>query len=117
MRTANQIAADYREFRGQCKPLCEAAMVQDPTLTLVRGHYYCPDWGKQTHWWTVRPDGTIHDPSARQFPSNGIGMYVEFDGRVECSECGKEMDELEALVESNYAFCSGACHCRFVGVT
>jgi|SRR5665647_377034 len=110
--------SDYTEFRGKCKELSEEAIAQDPTLILVRGHYHCPVWGEQPHWWTVKPDGTIFDPSARQFPSKGIGRYIEFDGGLACSNCGKEMKETDevAQFESNYAFCSTPCHMRFVGL-
>jgi hypothetical protein len=110
---------DYEKFRGKCKPLSEQAVAADPTLRLVRGHYHCPDWGPQAHWWCERPDGTIVDPTVDQFPTKGVGAeYVEFSGMVECSECGKEVPEAEAEIAGNghYAFCSGKCHARFVGV-
>lgn len=110
------MTSDYMEYRGRCKELAEAAVAADPTLTLVRGHYYCPFWGEQSHWWTVRTDGSIHDPTALQFPSQGRGTYVPFDGTVACSECGKTMLEEEGSYESNYVFCSYECHGRFVGV-
>lgn len=115
-RTEEEIAADYIQFRGKCKELCEAAINDDPTLTLVRGHYVCPFWGEQAHFWTVRADGTVFDPSCRQFPSNGHGIYIPFSGKVNCAECGKELLESEASFDSRYAFCSGECHGRFVGV-
>lgn len=111
------MSSDYLEFRGKCKELSEAAVLADPTLRLVRGHYHCPLWNKdEPHWWCVKPDGTIVDPTARQFPSKGLGIYTEFNGRIACSECGKEVTEDEALLESNYAFCSSRCYGRFVGV-
>lgn len=109
-------ANDYERFRGKCKELSEAAIEADSTLTLIRGHYICPIWGEQPHWWTVRPDGTVFDPSKNQFPSKGIGTYIPFDGTVTCSECGKELKEKDAEFESNYAFCSVRCHGKFVGV-
>lgn len=108
--------SDYLEFRGRCRELAEAAVRADPTLTLTRGHYWCPLWGKQEHWWAVRPDGSIHDPSKAQFPSKGLGDYLPFDGFVECAECGKKLLEDEARYDSRYAFCSTLCHGRFVGV-
>lgn len=112
-----QCAADYKEFRGRCKELSLLAIKNDPTLTLVRGHYFCPYWSREEpHWWTVKADGTIHDPSARQFPSKGFGEYTVFDGTVECDECGKEVLEKDASFDSNYAFCSHKCHGRFIGV-
>jgi hypothetical protein len=108
---------NYRIFRGRCQELSEQACAADPSLTLVRGHYFCPLWGtEEPHWWCVRPDGTIHDPSKQQFPSNGLGIYTPFDGWVACAECGKEIKEEEADIEGNYAFCSYGCHGRFVGV-
>lgn len=107
---------DYQRFRGKCKEMSEAAVAADPTLTLVRGHYICPIWGEQAHWWCVRPDGTVLDPTALQFPSKGIGEYIPFDGFLECAECGKRIKESDADIEGNYAFCSYACHGRFVGV-
>jgi hypothetical protein len=107
----------YRAFRGRCKELSEAACAADSTLTLVRGHYYCPIWNSdEAHWWTVRQDGTIHDPSGWQFPSRGLGIYTEFDGLCECSNCGKKVAEERAVFESRYAFCSTLCLGRFVGV-
>lgn len=107
---------DYEKYRGKCKEMSEALVAFDSTLTLVRGHYYCPMWGEQAHWWTKKPDGTIVDPTKDQFPSKGIGEYVEFNGMVECAECGKEIPEEEADFESNYAFCSYICHSHFVGI-
>lgn len=116
MRTPEQQTEDYLRFRGKCKELAEVAILEDPTLKLVRGHYYCYAHGEQPHWWCEKPDGTIIDPSARQFPSNGNGAYVPFNGIVECAQCGKEMQEDEAHFESNYAFCSTRCNMRFVGL-
>jgi hypothetical protein len=108
----------YAKYRGKCRSMSEAAVAADPTLRLVRGHYFCPIYGQQAHWWTVRPDGTIYDPTALQFPSNGHGEYVEFDGWHDCAECGKKIREEDAAIGGNghYAFCSGKCYARFVGV-
>jgi hypothetical protein len=109
---------NYLTFRGRCKELSEAACALDSTLTLVRGHYYCPVWNsREEHWWTARPDGSIYDPSAGQFPSAGLGLYEPFDGFVECANCGAPMREEEVKhTDSRYAFCSYLCHGRFVGV-
>jgi hypothetical protein len=108
---------DYALYRGRCRELSEKACCDDPTLTLVRGHYYCPIWNREEpHWWTTRPDGTIHDPSSKQFPSKGLGVYTPFNGVIPCSNCGKEMKEEEATIEGNHAFCSYTCHGIFVGV-
>ncbi len=108
---------DYLNYRGKCKEMCEEAIKADPSLKLIRGHYWCPIWNStEAHWWTTRPNGTIYDPTKDQFPSKGMGTYMEFSGLVECSECGKEMKEEEAEYESNYCFCSTKCHMRFVGL-
>ena len=107
---------DYTKYQGKCKEMSEALIAKDPTLILVRGYYMCPFWGEQQHWWCKKPDGTIVDPTKDQFPSKGRAEYVEFDGKVACSECGKSMLEEEAHFESRYCFCSGECYGRFVGV-
>ena len=109
--------SDYKKYRGKCLEFCELAIKEDPTLTLVRGYYYCPIWNtNQPHWWTVRPDGSIFDPTKDQFPSKGVGIYTPFNGLISCSECGKEIKEEEADIDGNYAFCSYRCHSNFVGI-
>ncbi len=108
--------SDYIKFRGKCKELSEAACASDPTLKLVRGHYYCPFWNSnEPHWWCERKDGTVYDPSKDQFPSKGAGIYMPFDGILHCSQCDKEILEENADIEGNYVFCSYKCHGRFVG--
>jgi len=108
---------NYLKYRGKCKELSEDACFNDPSLKLVRGHYFCPIWNsEEAHWWTEREDGTIFDPTKAQFPSNGLGIYTPFSGIVECSNCGKSLKEEEASFDSNYCFCSYSCHGRFVGI-
>lgn len=107
----------YTQFRGKCKAASEALCATIPSLDLVRGHYFCPIWNSnEPHWWCTQPDGTIIDPTAAQFPSNGNGIYTPFNGIVECAQCGKEMEEEDASFEGNYAFCSTYCKMRFVGL-
>lgn len=105
----------YRMLAGKCKKICESIAAVDPGWRLVRGHYVCPFWGSRAHWWLESTDGVIYDPTVFQFPSS-IGDYEEFDGVVECAECGKRMKEEDASFDSNYAFCSGECNMRFVGL-
>lgn len=108
---------NYKRYRGKCKEYCERAVSEDGTLRLVRGHYYCPIWNtEEPHWWTVKQDGSIYDPTKLQFPSAGLGAYVEFDGYIDCSNCGKTVKEEDATFDSNYAFCSYRCNGEFVGV-
>ncbi len=112
-----QVDDGYNKFRGRCKELSELACIEDKTLTLVRGYYYCPIWNvEEPHWWCVKQDGVIFDPSKDQFPSKGLGLYKEFNGIVNCSECGKELKEEDARFDSRYAFCSLSCNMRFVGL-
>lgn len=108
---------DY-SLRGKCKEMCDELIKKDPSLKLVRGHYYDPIWNSdQQHWWCVDRKGEIVDPTADQFPSGGIPeFYVEFNGVCECSECGKNILEENAKFESGYSFCSGTCYGKFVGL-
>lgn len=116
-KTDEKVLDGYRRYRGRCKELSEAACAADPELKLVRGHYFCPLWGtNEEHWWTVRKDGAIHDPTREQFPSKGFGTYEPFNGVVKCAECGKEIAEEDARIDGNYAFCSYRCNGAFVGV-
>jgi hypothetical protein len=107
---------DYKLYRGKCREMAEALVKQNPEFRLVRGFYHCPLWGKQSHWWTVKPDGMIVDPSVAQFPSYGAGEYEEFNGIVRCEECGKELPEESAYIDNNHTFCDGKCYGRYVGL-
>lgn len=110
--------SNYRAFRGRCKELSEAAQQQDPTLRLVRGHYFCPVWNtEEAHWWCEREDGTVVDPSAAQFPSQGMGTYTEFSGYVSCEECGKDLPEDQAIAAGRFPVCSSRCYGALVGVS
>ena len=66
---------DYEKYRGKCKQFSEELCAQDSSLSLVKGWYHCPIWGRQEHWWCKKPDGTIIDPTVNQFPSKGLGEY------------------------------------------
>lgn len=101
-------------LRGRCKEMSEAAVAADATLTLVRGWYHDPVWGREEHWWTKRPDGSIYDPTAAQFPVGGIEfLYEEFVGLYPCWECGREVAEVD-LIEGRC--CSARCFMRLVGL-
>lgn len=108
--------ADYLQYRGKCREMAEDLVRQHPDIRLVQGFYHCPLWGKQPHWWTKKEDGTIIDPSAAQFPSYGAGDYEEFNGKIQCEECGKEVTEEKAYIDGNHAFCSRECFGRYVGL-
>jgi hypothetical protein len=110
--------SDYLKYRGKCKEYVEKAVKEDPTLLAVRGFYYDAAWGRQAHWWCLKQDGTIFDPTAKQFPSKGYGVYEEFDGFIECEECGKTVHESKAIIvgNGNYAVCSYECNLKLVGL-
>ncbi len=109
---------DYQKYRGKCKEMSEALVKNNKNLRIVRGYYHCPIWGKQQHWWCENiHTKEIVDPSVKQFPTAGIAAeYEEFDGWLECSNCGKKIHENEASGEGSYAFCSDRCYGMFVGV-
>lgn len=116
-RTDKEIQNDYLKFRGKCKEYSQELVENDPSLTLVRGYYFCPIWGtNEQHWWVKDSKNNIIDPTKAQFPSNGLGIYEEFDGNIECSNCGKSVKEEDASFDSNYCFCSYLCHGKFVGI-
>lgn len=107
---------DYLKYRGKCKELAEEEIKKDPTLILVRGFYHDAFWGKEQHWWCKDANGKIVDPSKDQFPTKGMGEYEEFDGNVECSECGTVLPEAKMTFHGSYAFCSTKCNLKFVGL-
>lgn len=108
--------SDYLMYRGKCKELAEAEVSVDPTLRLVRGYYLCPLWGQQAHWWCVKPDGTIVDPSVRQFPTKGAGAeYIEYNGNIDCEHCGKTVKEGDAYAVDHHRYCSDQCYARDIG--
>lgn len=101
-------------LRGKCQEYAERACADDNSLTLVRGWYCDPTWGREEHWWTTRPDGTIYDPTSGQFPMGGVtDWYEPFEGVYPCEECGREVPEAE-LVQGRC--CSDRCFMRMVGL-
>jgi hypothetical protein len=80
-------------FVGACVETTKEMATVFPELRRVRGHYYCPVWGEREHWWLKAEDGSIVDPTVAQFPSGGLGEYVEWaEGAEEpvgkCANCG-----------------------------
>jgi len=103
-----RLTSDYLTYRGKCKELCLQAIKENPDYQLVRGYYHCAIWGRQEHWWCVKPNGEIHDPSIKQFPDRN-GEYEEFDGYFNCETCGKQITEEEGTIYGRYIFCSYEC--------
>lgn len=111
-----EAATDYLAYRGKCREMAEAACAADSSLRLTRGFYHCPIWGKQAHWWAVKPDGAIVDPSVKQFPTAGqFADYEEFDGNIECEYCHKSVAEEDAYMYGHHAYCSSKCFGHDVG--
>ena len=108
---------NYNKYRGKCREYCDQAIIDDPSLTLVRGHYLCPIINsREQHWWTVRTDGTIFDPTRLQFISGGEGEYEEFDGMCVCEVCGTKTPEEQTIFISRYPVCSDKCAMELVGL-
>jgi len=104
-----------RSLRGKCKEMSEALCVLHDDLTLVRGYYHCLFWGKQEHWWCVKPNGDIVDLTIGQFPSS-TGTYEEFDGSFDCEECGLAVSGKDAIPCGRFVVCSDKCALRLVGL-
>jgi len=101
------------ETYGKCADVTTAMVEAFDELRRVRGHHYDPIWGEREHWWCVAPDGTIVDPTAAQFPNNGLGPYSEIDEATHqeptgmCPNCGD-------YIFDGGQCCSQSCHNQFV---
>jgi hypothetical protein len=110
------ISSNYLKYRGKCKEYAEKEVKADPSLRLVRGHYICPLWGVQAHWWCERPDGSVVDPTVKQFPTAGAGAeYIEFDGLVDCEYCSKRVLQEDVYRVDQHVYCSYECYEHDVG--
>lgn len=86
-----QEESDYLRYRGKCREFCDAAILEDPTLT--PGPWLLP------------------------LPLLGqAGALVEFDGWCSCEECGKKVKEEDAIMCGHYPVCSQGCAMRLVGL-
>ena len=106
---------DYEKYRGKCKQMSEELCAKDVPLTLTKGWYHCPIWGAQEHWWCKKPDGTVVDPTANQFPSKGIGEYEEYVGILSCECCGIDVKEDDAYLVEHHVYCSYKCYGTDIG--
>ena len=96
---------------GECAEITQMMLGAFPELKRVRGHYMCPWWGECAHWWLTAPDGSIVDPTAKQFPSEGQGEYVpHVEGFAEptgkCPNCG-------GYCWTGETCCSEQCHHQY----
>ena len=107
---------NYIKYRGKCKEACEELVAKDPSLTMVRGHYWCPIWNSdEPHWWCVDPEGNVVDPTKLQFPSVGAGYYTPFSGYINCESCGAGVVEEEAYIVGNHTYCGYTCYGHDIG--
>lgn len=114
LRNRQRIADKYAEWiaanvpadcKGLCVPTTKAMAAAFPELYRVRGFYTCPLDGRRAHWWLKTSDGTIVDPTVRQFQSNGYGEYEEYSGPEptgHCLNCGE-------LLFNGATFCHAQC--------
>ena len=96
---------------GTCCHATKLMQEEFPELERVRGHYYDTIWGEREHWWLIAPKGKIIDPTAQQFPSKGMGVYVQWEGGPEptgkCPNCGQ-------YVYNGDQICSKKCELAFI---
>jgi hypothetical protein len=105
---------------GKCAEATLEMCATFPELTRRRGHYLCIVWGEREHWWCEAPDGTIVDPTRRQFPSQSGHAYRPWDESQPeptgmCPNCGDLCYDGGYLCsrkcEVQYAaYCSGGSH-------
>lgn len=82
-----------------CTNLCidyQKLMLQVfPELLPVNGIYYDHIKGTSRHWWCKTKDNIIIDPTAKQFPSNGKGIYEAWPRQKHalryCHYCHKQV--------------------------
>lgn len=83
----------YELSYGECEQATIKMQELFPELKRIRGHYYDTSWGEREHWWLIDENDEIIDPTAKQFPTNGRGVYVPWvEGDPEptgkCLNCG-----------------------------
>lgn len=110
-----QNSTEYLKYRGKCKELSEKYIQDHPEYEIIKGWYWCPFWGKQQHFWTRhKKTKEIVDPSKNQFPSKGMGEYIEYDGMLECEYCGTSIHEEDVYFVDHHVYCSYTCYGRDV---
>ena len=97
---------------GTCREATKDMQKEFPHLRRVRGHYCCPLWGERGHWWLEDEQRNVIDPTRNQFPSKGLGEYIEWNddnpeptGR--CINCGSYCYDGETV-------CCTGCHDEFM---
>lgn len=81
---------NYTKFRGKCEDMSEALCEKDKSLTLVRGYYHCPLWGKQSQMGDVNTKVVCETEeeslTCKNMKEYGDSMDCE---RYKCTVCGR----------------------------
>lgn len=99
---------------GLCADATRRMVVAFPELKRVAGTAYSA-MRTTEHWWCVAPDGTVVDPTARQFSGCGVVEYVPWKPGDEvrvgrCMNCGEDIYErVESLQGSRREICGETC--------
>lgn len=106
-----ELLRKYRSSYCNCGPFTRVMASLFPELMRVAGFYSAPNGASQgEHWWLTDSHGTIVDPTADQFPSQGTGTYVEYDPKLHLLLKGKCMNCGTALYTRDGAYpCSREC--------
>lgn len=104
------IEANVPKAYGKCAEVTLAMQAAFPDLVRVRGHYHDIAWGKRAHWW-LKDGDEIVDPTASQFPGEGLDEYEEWDEstpepNARCLNCGTNFHSPTAGMAYS---CSPAC--------
>lgn len=104
----------YEKTYGKCREACEAMAKEFPELRIAKGHADTLGWGRRAHWWLVADNGSIIDPTRKQFP--GVYNYDEWEPGKEvcvgkCCNCGGEIWEAVQDLEhiENKMLCGPSC--------
>ena len=110
----NKYAETHQYLAGLCASASKELAAAFPTLRIVRGHVSGVLIGRRGHWWCEDPDGTIYDPTRRQFP--GPMDYEEWQPGTEvrvgrCMNCGDDIYEIIESLDNvvQKCCCSEAC--------
>jgi len=112
MNYSDWIKKNVQDTQGACREVTEYMQKEFPHLRRVRGHYYCSTWGEREHWWLEDGQGNVIDPTRNQFPSRGLGQYVEWrddspEPTGQCINCGSYCYDGETV-------CCNNCHDEFM---
>ena len=98
---------DYESTYGQCIQATKSMTKAFPELRTAKGFLFDAQWGRRQHMWCVAQDGSIVDPTKKQFP-----CPVEYDEVLPGDESriptGVRMDCGDDVYNGD-TFCSEEC--------